>query len=309
MEITGSLDLTPEEENLLNMHSVLNVMNIITLELLEISNALGKDPEVFALLDKTSDAAQSLANEEATYALLEGVEGFFAEVNQTLDEALLRHPEAPEKDVASHRENLRSIFAVVKIRAMELISRKAQKEEWVPVETQLLRNNFNQFFQAVEKNSNGRYRIVRNIAQQDERDYLVNFDISSTCGEVTIMPSVFQDVIRDLLANARKYTPVGGVINAGFSCTEDQIRFVIEDNGCGIPAEALSEVVQFGYRAQNVLNHPTRGGGFGLTKAYYVTKRYNGRMWIESSTADDSGNGKHGTRITISIPRPPPQQT
>lgn len=39
------------------------------------------------------------------------------------------------------------------------------------------------------------------------------------------------------------------------------------------------------------------GGGFGLTKAFFVTKRFQGRMWIRSAAGA-------GTRITIDLPMP-----
>ena len=48
------------------------------------------------------------------------------------------------------------------------------------------------------------------------------------------------------------------------------------------------------------LDTSTMGGGFGLTKAYFVCKQYQGRMWIASEP------GK-GTFIEIKIPgRTPP---
>jgi len=39
------------------------------------------------------------------------------------------------------------------------------------------------------------------------------------------------------------------------------------------------------------------GGGFGLTKAFLVTKRLGGRMWIRSAVGA-------GTRITLKVPLP-----
>lgn len=39
------------------------------------------------------------------------------------------------------------------------------------------------------------------------------------------------------------------------------------------------------------------GGGFGLTKAFLVTKQFGGRFWIRSEIGA-------GTRIRIEIPRP-----
>jgi len=58
-------------------------------------------------------------------------------------------------------------------------------------------------------------------------------------------------------------------------------------------------VVAFGKRASNVDDQATMGGGFGLTKAYLVSRQFGGRMWIDSRPGA-------GTRITISIPRPAP---
>ena len=74
---------------------------------------------------------------------------------------------------------------------------------------------------------------------------------------------------------------------------------MVEDSGVGIPEKELSQVVEFGHRARNILSRPTRGGGFGLTKAYYVTRKFGGRMWIESSTTTPTG-----TRVEIRIPVP-----
>ena len=45
------------------------------------------------------------------------------------------------------------------------------------------------------------------------------------------------------------------------------------------------------------LHARTMGGGFGLTKAFLVTKQFGGRFWIASEVGV-------GTRIRIQIPRP-----
>ena len=74
------------------------------------------------------------------------------------------------------------------------------------------------------------------------------------------------------------------------------LRFVVEDTGIGIPKDELESVVDLGFRASNLNGKKTYGGGFGLTKAYYVTKKYNGRFWIDSEV------GK-GTKIVIEIPK------
>jgi signal transduction histidine kinase len=109
------------------------------------------------------------------------------------------------------------------------------------------------------------------------------------------MPPVLHDVLRDLIANARKYTPPGGRISAGLHSSEEGLRLVVEDNGLGIPRDELQKVVGFGYRASNVSDKRTLGGGFGLTKALWVAKNFGGRMWVRSRLGV-------GTRVTLFIP-------
>ena len=61
-------------------------------------------------------------------------------------------------------------------------------------------------------------------------------------------------------------------------------------------------MVQFGQRASNVGEVRTMGGGFGLTKAFLVTKQFGGRFWLASQL-------EVGTRVRIQIPRPSETQS
>lgn len=164
-----------------------------------------------------------------------------------------------------------------------------------------LKNNFAGFLEAIEKNSHGSWRIVQTVEEQGMSDYLIQIEIDSDHGEVLTMPVIFQDVMRDLLANAHKYTPHGGRIRMRLHATAKELHLTVQDNGIGIPRDSIQQVVLFGMRASNAVGWVTRGGGFGLTKAYYVTRRYRGRMWIDSATREEGG---HGTTIEIRIPTP-----
>jgi signal transduction histidine kinase len=108
--------------------------------------------------------------------------------------------------------------------------------------------------------------------------------------------------MRDLIANARKYTAPGGHITAALYEDAEALRFLVEDTGRGIPEGELEKVVQFGQRASNVGEVRTMGGGFGLTKAFLVTKQFGGRFWLASQLGV-------GTRVRIQIPRPSEAQS
>ncbi|MFW6329912.1 MAG: ATP-binding protein [Alkalispirochaetaceae bacterium] len=298
VEITTPLDLTLEEESLLDMHSILNVCNVILFELINLESALDGGEELLEAQVEVGAVARSLGNPEAAHRAIERIDSFIAFLEEALGSAVARKREKGESAaVVESRANLESIFDILRVRAREIAARSLDPDGWVRHDINQLRNNFLNLFRAIEQNSRGGYRIVYNLAQHEEGDYYVNLQISSADGETIRMPAVFQDVMRDLIANARKYTDPGGRIEAALYGGGQGLNFVVEDSGRGMNPEALSDLIDFGVRGENVPDRPTRGGGFGLTKAYYVTRKFRGRMWI----ATEIGSG---SRIEIRIPYP-----
>lgn len=298
MEITSPITCTMEEESLLDMHSVLNVFNVIAGEITLLSYHLGWIDALDRLRERVVDAANQLRDPNLAHKTVEQVEAFITDIDTTLQDAL--RSRSRNDDVAREtRANLASVFDILRVRAREIVARHENPDAWVSHDVAELQTSFTRVLQAIEQNSHGGYRIVYNIAEHEEGNYLVNFQITSATHPTILMPAVFQDVARDLLANARKYTTPGGRINGGLYNTGEELRCVVEDSGIGIPADEISQVVAFGVRGSNLDQRETRGGGFGLTKAYYITRRFGGRMWIESRTSAPSG-----TRIEIRIPVP-----
>ena len=301
MEITIPLQLDEEQDSLLDMHSVLNVLNCINHELLLISELLEHPEEVLGLMDDIAQAAGRLRNPERAMDLIRGADGLIARIEQTVDGARARAAEAKRDEITLHCENLQAIYAIVRIRVREIMARYRSPDAWVEHRVDELKGNFADYLEAIAKNSHGSWGAVQNVEEQGESDYLIQIEIDSDHGETLTMPVIFQDVMRDLLSNARKYTPLGGRIRMRLHATAKELHFTIQDNGMGIPRDSIQEVVLFGNRAFNAVDRVTRGGGFGLTKAYYVTRRYRGRMWIDSATREEGGDG---TTIEIRIPMP-----
>jgi signal transduction histidine kinase len=298
IELTTPLSLTLEEETLLDMHSVLNVCNVVLFELLNIEKIVGSTPELKEAQAAVTSVGRSLSDPEKARQAIENIESFTGTVESGVETTVSRVPGAASKaEVIESRANLESIFDILRVRAREISARSRDPDAWVEHDVEELRNNFLHVFRAIERNSKGGYRIVYNLAQHDEGDYYVSLQISSVRDSVIRMPAVFQDVMRDLIANARKYTDPGGRIEAALYEGERSLNLVVEDSGRGIPPEELTDLVAFGARGGNVGDRPTRGGGFGLTKAYYVTRKFGGRMWI-------AGEVNVGTRVEIRLPVP-----
>lgn len=299
MQITQPLNITEQQLAQLDLHSFLNILNILMGELQLLKLDL-QDPAALAETTRLANEVLQLVrdgrlDDEASRQAASLHAAFLKEWSEVLRRVPDVAGKSPAREAAA---NLDSILKVMAVRLGEYQERLRTGCVWRPHSIQLLTDNFVNFFAALEKNSKGRYHILFNIASQDPMDYLVNFKIESVDGDDITMPPVLQDVFRDLIANARKYTPPGGHIAAGLHDNGKELRMVVEDTGCGIPPAEIEQVVGFGYRASNVRDKATKGGGFGLTKAYHITCKLGGSMWITSVV------GK-GTRVTVHIPRPP----
>lgn len=115
--------------------------------------------------------------------------------------------------------------------------------------------------------------------------------------EPEILPAVLGDknrlrqVFINIIDNALKYTPEGGIINIEVSQVEENIVIKISDNGCGIPARHLAKVKEKFYKA----NQTQRGSGIGLAVADEIVKLHSGTLDIASTEGV-------GTVVSISIP-------
>lgn len=291
-------DLSAEQFNAVEMHSFLNLINVIQMQLEILKMDTGKNDLFDEILKETAVMTTQIRDHDKSQFFPEHVKPY---QKQVLD--LIHYLDAEATDEAlkaeidQARTILQEVFKVMDVRSEELRKRASNPGQWHSYTIDEFKSDFNSFFHAVEKNSHGRYRIVQNIARQQHNDYLIHFDVDSELNGLVTMPIIFKDVIRDLIANARKYTDPGGRIHIGIYQKKNLLRFIVEDNGIGIPNGELERIFEYGYRASNVGNAATMGGGFGLTKALYITTQLNGDLWIDSEEGQ-------GTKIRIEIPVP-----
>lgn len=298
VEITEIPVLSDGQTSLLNMHSFLNMLNVLHGELQLIGLFLNDDPDLLhSALALSEGMRAELDNPAACLSNARALPEMAASIKQTIADALARYSEeSGHPDMVESCENIHSVLRLIELRAAELLARAAAPGDWREMSIEEVRKDFHEVFSAIEKNSRGRYRIIYNLALQEPSDYFVTFNIESDNLNTVVMPPTFKDVMRDLMANARKYTAPGGSISAGLYETRDMLKFTVQDNGRGIVEDELEKVVHYGVRGSNTTKVRTMGGGFGLTKALWVTKQFGGRFWIASAVGV-------GTRIRIEIPR------
>ena len=299
MEIVYKLNLDLNQLKVLDNHSVLNVLNVVVYELLLFAQKTGD----VSAMDDAIDELKTLADRISAGRFGEEHLGDLITVKNRLLNLVYQKAESgnllDENAVYEILINLRGIFEILEIRVGEMRERLKDPLAWERFSVRLLEDNLHTFFKAIERNAKGRYRLVYDRNMKTSADYFVGIEMKGPSREEhsVIMPPVFQDVIRDLAANARKYSNPGSDIEIHVIQDAKELLIEVSDTGIGIPEDEIPEILSFGFRASNTDGRSTMGGGFGLTKAFYLVQMFDGKMWIDSKVGASSG-----TRIRISLP-------
>lgn len=89
-------------------------------------------------------------------------------------------------------------------------------------------------------------------------------------------------VLTNLLSNALRHTPAGGVVDVTVQPQEEGLLFSVQDSGPGIAAADLPHIFDRFYRGDRSRSRETGGSGLGLTIARQLVEAHAGRIWAES---------------------------
>jgi signal transduction histidine kinase len=106
-----------------------------------------------------------------------------------------------------------------------------------------------------------------------------------------------EQVLRNLLSNACKYSPASSEIVVRVSQQADEIAICVQDKGIGIPPDELDRIFERFYRADNEVTRRTPGAGLGLSICKWIAEAHGGRIEVQSAP------GK-GSRFCVILPAP-----
>ncbi|HEX7153148.1 MAG TPA: HAMP domain-containing sensor histidine kinase [Thermoanaerobaculia bacterium] len=86
-------------------------------------------------------------------------------------------------------------------------------------------------------------------------------------------------VLSNLIGNALKFTPAGGVVSVHVRPRSSDVLFTVSDTGPGIPEENLRDVFNPYWQAKRT---ERMGAGLGLPIAKGIVEAHGGRIWVES---------------------------
>jgi two-component system cell cycle sensor histidine kinase PleC len=91
-----------------------------------------------------------------------------------------------------------------------------------------------------------------------------------------------KQIALNLLSNAVKFTPEGGAVSVRGRRRGGMVTIAIEDNGIGIPKDALSKLGRPFEQVESQLTKRHQGSGLGLAIAKSLTELHGGKMRIHS---------------------------
>lgn len=146
-------------------------------------------------------------------------------------------------------------------------------------------NRFDMIIKKDENDQNSkRYTIERYFT---DKDLWVEIDTDK-----------FTQVIDNIMSNAIKYSPDGGVITTRLLETHNHVILSISDQGLGIPRKDLGRIFDRFFRVDKARSRKQGGTGLGLAISKEVINLLGGQIWVDSIEGQ-------GSTFYISLPYVP----
>jgi PAS domain S-box-containing protein len=105
-------------------------------------------------------------------------------------------------------------------------------------------------------------------------------------------------VVSNLVNNAVKYSPEGGLVTLSSRAEGGYALVTVADTGLGIPPDEIGHVFERFRRVHSGAAQSIAGTGLGLTIVKQIVEMHGGKIWIESAVG-------HGSAFHFTIPLAP----
>ena len=111
--------------------------------------------------------------------------------------------------------------------------------------------------------------------------------VDSNC-QLRGAPMEIESALRNLMTNAIRYTPDGGVVTMRWSIRGDEAWLSVRDTGIGVAAEHMPRLTERFYRVESGRSRSTGGTGLGLAIVKHVVQRHGARLDVQSWLGEGS---------------------
>jgi PAS domain S-box-containing protein len=130
----------------------------------------------------------------------------------------------------------------------------------------------------------------------DAKEIRLKKIVDPLAGPISGDPDRLQQVVWNLVSNAVKFSPRGGLVVVGLSRLNSHVEIAVEDKGSGIHPDFLPHVFER-FRQQDSSTTRSHGGlGLGLAIVHHLVEMHGGQV-----TAESEGVGR-GTVFRVKLP-------
>ena len=128
-----------------------------------------------------------------------------------------------------------------------------------------------------------------------EKNQKISFKTEDNVPDVPMDKDGIEQVLLNIISNAIKYTPDGGIIDIYTRMEEEKVIIRIKDNGIGIPDEDRARIFERFYRVDKGRSRELGGTGLGLSIAKQIVEAHGGELILKSEY-------QIGTEVDIILP-------
>jgi signal transduction histidine kinase len=136
--------------------------------------------------------------------------------------------------------------------------------------------------------------------QAPAAEHAVRLEEAIASARLEADPERLQRVLRNLLDNALRHTPPGGMIEVRAGAHDHAVEVSVSDSGPGVAPEELDRIFDRFYRGERSRRRDegvSSGAGLGLAIARGLIQAHRGRIWAEPSPLG-------GVCVQIRLPQP-----
>ncbi|MFQ5564481.1 MAG: ATP-binding protein [Parvularculaceae bacterium] len=253
-------------------------------------------------IGELSSALKSMT--QAIYARIDAIESFAADVAHELKNPLTSIRSATETlAIAKSPEAQEKLMAVIKKDVGRMDRLITDISNASRIDAELARH----VREAVDMRKLIADIVDMYAATAKDGDAEVSFESGPGQAYVLGNPSALGQVIRNLIDNARSFSPKGGTVHVRLETPtgkSDMLSVVVEDGGPGIPPEALESVFNRFYTKRPADADFGGNSGLGLAISRQIVNSHGGSIRAENRLADpEEPEGERlGARFVVDLP-------
>ncbi|MGB4869427.1 MAG: GAF domain-containing protein [Candidatus Promineifilaceae bacterium] len=122
----------------------------------------------------------------------------------------------------------------------------------------------------------------------EKKGLLIEADLPPTAGVAPVDKGRINQVLDNLIANAMKFSPDGGLIRVRLEENEQEICVIVSDQGIGMPKEKQTRIFDRFYQIDGSSRRRFGGTGIGLAIVKRIVDAHQGKIWVESEPNEGS---------------------